>query len=37
MEKIIIKNFLIFDDVEMEIKRLNILIGEQASGVYFIR
>ncbi len=32
MEKIIIKNFLIFDDVEMEIKRLNILIGEQASG-----
>ncbi len=44
MEKIIIKNFLIFDDVEMEIKRLNILIGEQASGksllaklVYFFK
>lgn len=44
MEKITIKNFLIFDDVEMEIKRFNILIGEQASGksllaklVYFFR
>lgn len=44
MEKIKIKNFLIFEDVEMEIKRFNILIGEQASGksllaklVYFFR
>ena len=44
MERITIKNFLIFDDVEMEIKRFNILIGEQASGksllaklVYFFR
>lgn len=44
MEKIIIKNFLIFDDVEMPIRRLNILIGEQASGksllaklVYFFK
>lgn len=44
MEKIIIKNFLIFDDVEMPIKRLNVLIGEQASGksllaklVYFFK
>lgn len=44
MEKIIIKNFLIFDDLEMEVKRLNVLIGEQASGksllaklVYFFK
>lgn len=32
MEKIIIKNFLIFDDIEMELNKFNILIGPQASG-----
>lgn len=32
MEKIIIKNFLVFDDIEMEINKFNILIGPQASG-----
>lgn len=44
MEKIIIKNFLIFDELEMPIRRLNVLIGEQASGksllaklVYFFK
>ena len=44
MEKIIIKNFLLFKDIEMPIKKFNLLIGEQASGksllaklVYFFR
>lgn len=44
MEKIIIKDFLIFKDIEMPINKFNILIGEQASGksllaklVYFFR
>ena len=44
MEKIIIKNFLIFDDIEMELNKFNILIGPQASGksllaklVYYFR
>ena len=44
MEKIIIKNFLIFDDIEMELNKFNILIGPQASGksllaklVYFFK
>lgn len=32
MERITIKNFLIFDDVEMELNKFNILIGPQASG-----
>ena len=32
MEKIIIKDFLIFDDIEMELNKFNILIGPQASG-----
>lgn len=44
MEKIIIKDFLLFKDIEMPINRFNLLIGEQASGksllaklVYFFR
>ncbi len=44
MEKIVIKDFLIFKDVEMPINKFNILIGEQASGksllaklVYYFR
>lgn len=32
MEKIIVKNFLILEDVEMPINKFNLLIGEQASG-----
>lgn len=31
-EKISIKNFSIINDIEMEINKINILIGEQASG-----
>lgn len=44
MEKIVIKDFLIFKDIEMPINKFNILIGEQASGksllaklIYFFR
>lgn len=44
MEKIVIKDFLIFKDIEMPINKFNILIGEQASGksllaklVYFFK
>lgn len=44
MEKIVIKDFLIFKDIEMPINKFNILIGPQASGksllaklVYFFK
>jgi hypothetical protein len=43
-EKIVIKNFSVIDDVEIDIKKINLLIGPQASGksviarlVYFFK
>ena len=32
MEKIIVKNFLILENIEMPINKFNLVIGEQASG-----
>ncbi|OQX72030.1 MAG: hypothetical protein B6D62_00280 [Candidatus Cloacimonas sp. 4484_275] len=32
MEKLIVKNFLVLKDIELEVNKINILIGEQAEG-----
>jgi predicted ATPase len=32
MEKLIVKNFLTVQDIELDIKKINVIIGRQAEG-----